>query len=116
MSTTSIAPTARTVRSEEDAARVNFWAEQAQRLDWAQPWHTDHSFEPAMNPVTGDLQVPHIEWFAGGKLNAAVNCVDRHVDAGNGNKVALFCEGEPGIGVPLPTRNSKIRCARPLTR
>lgn len=96
MSTTSIAPTARTVRSEEDAARVNFWAEQAQRLDWAQPWHTDHSFEPAMNPVTGDLQVPHIEWFAGGKLNAAVNCVDRHVDAGNGNKVALFCEGEPG--------------------
>ena len=96
MSTTSFAPTTATTRTAEDAARVNFWAEQAKRLDWAEPWHTDHSFEPAMNAVTGELQVPRIEWFAGGKLNAAVNCVDRHVDAGNGNKVALFCEGEPG--------------------
>lgn len=96
MSTTSFAPTTVTSRTAEDAARVNFWAEQANRLDWAEPWHTDHSFEPAMNAVTGELQVPRIEWFAGGKLNAAVNCVDRHVDAGNGNKVALFCEGEPG--------------------
>ncbi|MEV8180927.1 acetate--CoA ligase [Specibacter sp. NPDC078692] len=96
MNTTSFAPTTVTSRTAEDAARVNFWAEQANRLDWAEPWHTDHSFEPAMNAVTGELQVPRIEWFAGGKLNAAVNCVDRHVDAGNGNKVALFCEGEPG--------------------
>ncbi|MHA7177424.1 acetate--CoA ligase [Arthrobacter sp. Sr24] len=93
MSTTSFAPSTRTA---EESSRVNFWAEQAKRLDWAEPWHTDHSFDAAMNAVTGDLQVPKIEWFSGGKLNAAVNCVDRHVDAGNGNKVALFCEGEPG--------------------
>lgn len=93
MSTTSFAPTTRTA---EEASRVDFWVEQAKRLDWAEPWHTDHSFEPAMNAMSGELQVPRIEWFSGGKLNAAVNCVDRHVDAGNGNKVALFCEGEPG--------------------
>ncbi|WP_218711641.1 acetate--CoA ligase [Arthrobacter sp. BF1] len=96
MSATSIAPTASTVRSEEDASRVNFWAEQAQRLDWAQPWHTDHTFVSAFDPVTDELRVPSIEWFAGGKLNAAVNCVDRHVSAGRGEKVALYCEGEPG--------------------
>lgn len=96
MSTTSIAPTASTVRSEEDASRVNFWVEQAQRLDWAQPWHTDHTFVSAFDPVTDELRVPSIEWFAGGKLNAAVNCVDRHVSAGRGEKVALYCEGEPG--------------------
>ncbi len=104
MSTTSITRTAeaataevpRTRRSGQDDARVAFWAEQARRLDWAEPWQTDHSFEPAMNPATGELQVPHIEWFAGGRLNAAVNCVDRHVTAGHGAKVALFCEGEPG--------------------
>ncbi|MEV8144375.1 acetate--CoA ligase [Specibacter sp. NPDC078709] len=96
MSTTSFAPTTVTSRTAEEAGRVDFWVEQAKRLDWAEPWHTDHSFEPAMNAMSGELQVPRIEWFSGGKLNAAVNCVDRHVDAGNGNKVALFCEGEPG--------------------
>jgi acetyl-CoA synthetase len=96
MSTTSIAPASATERSAEDAVRVDFWVEQAKRLDWVQPWHTDHTFVPAMDPATAELRVPSIEWFAGGKLNAAVNCVDRHVAAGRGEKVALFCEGEPG--------------------
>ncbi|WP_425861074.1 acetate--CoA ligase [Arthrobacter sp. TWP1-1] len=96
MSTTSIAPEPATRRSVEDALRVDFWAEQARRLDWVQPWHTDHTFVPAMDPASGELRVPSIEWFAGGKLNAAVNCVDRHVSAGRGEKVALYCEGEPG--------------------
>ena len=96
MSTTSLAPHVTVQRSVEDHRRISFWTEQAQRLDWAQPWHTDHTFVSAFDPDTEELRVPSIEWFAGGKLNAAVNCVDRHVSAGNGEKVALYCEGEPG--------------------
>ena len=45
---------------------------------------------------TPDLSIPKAEWFAGGTLNVAVNCVDRHVRAGRGDKVALYFEGEPG--------------------
>jgi acetyl-CoA synthetase len=88
----------------DQVSRVTFWAEQALRLDWEEPWHTAHTFEPALDPnsdpsvdpTTLELRVPAIEWFAGGKLNAAVNCVDRHVTAGKGEKVALYFEGEPG--------------------
>ncbi|WP_035763702.1 acetate--CoA ligase [Arthrobacter sp. H20] len=82
-----------------DANRLAFWDRAAHRLEWATEWSTVHSFEPA-RPVTdgadGDLTVPTIEWFAGGRLNVAYNCVDRHVDAGFGDKVALHFEGEPG--------------------
>lgn len=88
------------IHAADDAARVDFWAQQALRLDWAEPWHTTHTFEPALAPeadaAEAELRVPTIEWFAGGKLNAAVNCVDRHVTAGRGEKVALHFEGEPG--------------------
>lgn len=77
-------------------SRTDFWAEQALRLSWDKPWHTVHTFEPALRPHEQELRVPTIEWFAGGKLNAAVNCVDRHVSAGKGGKVALYFEGEPG--------------------
>ncbi|WP_188667952.1 AMP-binding protein [Tersicoccus solisilvae] len=86
-----------------DDARVAFWERQAQRLDWAQPWHTAHRFEPAValpGQVTDDgepvFAPPVIEWFAGGTLNVAYNCVDRHVEAGRGGHVALHFEGEPG--------------------
>lgn len=96
MSTTSLAPHMAAQWSDEDHERISFWAEQAQRLDWAQPWQTDHTFVSAFDPDSEELRVPSIEWFAGGKLNAAANCVDRHVSAGNGEKVALYCEGEPG--------------------
>ncbi|MHA7139932.1 acetate--CoA ligase [Arthrobacter sp. CAL618] len=79
--------------------RLAFWEQQARRLDWAAEWTTAHSFQPA-RPVSGgadgQLTVPVIEWFAGGRLNVAHNCVDRHVDAGLGSKVALHFEGEPG--------------------
>jgi len=75
---------------------VAFWADQASRLDWAVPWHTDHSWEPATPQADGQLSVPHAEWFAGGRLNVAVNCVDRHVAAGRGEKVAFHFEGDPG--------------------
>src|SRR5690606_3976237 len=64
-----------------------FWESAARRLDWAEPWHTTH---------TWDAEIPAAQWFVGGKLNVAYNCVDRHVVAGNGDKVALYFEGEPG--------------------
>ena len=68
------------------ADRVGFWEEQARRLDWAQPW--DQALDWS-NP-------PFAKWFVGGKLNVAVNCVDRHVDAGHGDQVAYHWIGEPG--------------------
>jgi acetyl-CoA synthetase len=68
------------------ADRVGFWEEQARRLDWAQPWDTALDWS---NP-------PFAKWFVGGKLNVAVNCVDRHVDAGHGAQVAYHWIGEPG--------------------
>ncbi|RUR01620.1 acetate--CoA ligase [Labedella endophytica] len=75
---------------------VAFWEEQARRLEWHTPWHTAHTWEPVRRGDDGDLTVPRAEWFAGGRLNVAVNCVDRHVAAGRGEKVALHFEGEPG--------------------
>ncbi|WP_036321700.1 acetate--CoA ligase [Microbacterium gubbeenense] len=64
-----------------------FWEAAARRLDWTEPWHTAH---------TWDATTPAAEWFVGGRLNVAYNCVDRHVEAGRGDKVALYFEGEPG--------------------
>jgi acetyl-CoA synthetase len=68
------------------ADRVGFWEEAARRLDWAQPW--DQALDWS-NP-------PFAKWFVGGKLNVAVNCVDRHVAAGHGDQVAYHWIGEPG--------------------
>jgi len=65
--------------------RLAFWEEQARRLDWANDWSQVLDWQP-----------PFAEWFVGGQLNVAVNCVDRHVEAGKGDKVALHWEGEPG--------------------
>ncbi|MHB1065023.1 MAG: acetate--CoA ligase [Georgenia sp.] len=85
-----------------EAARIAYWEQQARRLDWAEPWHTAHTFRPAvatgaLRPDgTPELTVPTIEWFAGGRLNVAHNCVDRHVAAGRGDRVAYYFEGEPG--------------------
>ncbi|WP_395245151.1 acetate--CoA ligase [Agromyces sp. MMS24-K17] len=82
---------------------VGYWTEQAERLDWAERWATAHTWR---HPVTGvDGGVGSAEaadapvgatWFTGGRLNAAVNCVDRHVASGLGDKVAYHWEGEPG--------------------
>jgi acetyl-CoA synthetase len=68
------------------ADRVGFWEEQARRLDWAEPWEQALDWS---NP-------PFAKWFVGGRLNVAVNCVDRHVDAGHGEQVAYHWIGEPG--------------------
>ncbi|SMH49669.1 acetyl-coenzyme A synthetase [Rathayibacter oskolensis] len=75
---------------------VAFWEEAARRLDWAEPWHTAHRWEPAVTQEDGTLSVPRATWFEGGRLNVAVNCVDRHVDAGRGDTIALHFEGERG--------------------
>jgi acetyl-CoA synthetase len=68
-----------------DADRLAFWESQARELTWDQPWNT-----------VLDWQVPYAKWFVGGKLNASVNALDRHVATGRGNRVAFHFEGEPG--------------------
>ncbi len=68
-----------------DADPEAFWAEAAERLDWGRTW----------DQVLDWSNPPFARWFVGGTLNAAVNCVDRHVDAGNGDKVAIHFVGEP---------------------
>jgi acetyl-CoA synthetase len=62
-----------------------FWAEQAERLHWFRPWERVLEWDP-----------PWVKWFTGGKLNASFNCLDRHIQAGGGEKTAYFWEGEPG--------------------
>ena len=62
-----------------------FWAEQAGALDWFRPWDT-----------VLDWDLPFARWFDGGTLNVSYNCLDRHVAAGRGDKVAFHWEGEPG--------------------
>ncbi|MCB0888774.1 MAG: acetate--CoA ligase [Nocardioidaceae bacterium] len=62
-----------------------FWAEQAERLDWHTKWDTVLDWS---NP-------PFAKWFVGGRLNASYNCLDRHVAAGLGDRVAYHWEGEP---------------------
>ncbi|WP_193606796.1 acetate--CoA ligase [Nocardioides lijunqiniae] len=65
--------------------REAFWAEAAERLDWAQRWDRVLDWDDP----------PFAKWFTGGTLNAAYNCVDRHVEAGIGDRVALHWVGEP---------------------
>jgi acetyl-CoA synthetase len=73
------------VYQEAESDRLAFWEKQANRLDWDQRW----------NQVV-DWQLPFAKWFVGGKLNASYNCLDRHVKAGLGDRVAFYFEGEPG--------------------
>ncbi|HVA60720.1 MAG TPA: acetate--CoA ligase [Mycobacteriales bacterium] len=62
-----------------------FWAGQAERLTWSTRWSQ-----------VLEWNLPYAKWFIGGRLNVAYNCVDRHVEAGAGDKVAFYWEGEPG--------------------
>src|SRR3954469_8825402 len=82
------------------ADRVGFWEDAARRLDWAQEW--DQALDWS-NP-------PFAKWFVGGKLNVAVKCVDRHVDAGHGEQVAYHWIGEPGDTRPLTSAQLKDGC------
>ncbi|TXK35302.1 acetate--CoA ligase [Nonomuraea sp. C10] len=70
--------------AEADADRLGFWERVAERLTWAKRWDT-----------TLEWNAPFAKWFVGGELNVAYNCVDRHVEAGHGDKVAYYWEGEP---------------------
>ncbi len=62
-----------------------FWAGFARELEWMRPWDTVLQWKS-----------PHARWFDGGKINASVNCVDRHVRSARRNKAAIIWEGEPG--------------------
>src|SRR3954454_22419955 len=71
---------------EAAADRPAFWAKQAERLSWSTPW----------TQVLDWSNPPFAKWFVGGTLNVAYNCLDRHVEAGLGDRVAYYFEGEPG--------------------
>lgn len=74
------------IYAEAAEDRLAFWATQARRLDWDSPW-TD---------VLDWSNAPFARWFVDGRLNVSYNCVDRHVEAGFGDQIALHFEGEPG--------------------
>lgn len=66
--------------------RLGFWAKQANNLHWHKPF----------TEVLDWSDAPVAKWFADGELNVSYNCLDRHVEAGNGDRTAIFFEGEPG--------------------
>ncbi|MEO8850721.1 MAG: acetate--CoA ligase [Allobranchiibius sp.] len=70
---------------EADADSDAFWAKAAERLSWDTKWDRVLDWDDA----------PFAKWFVGGKINAAYNCVDRHVEAGNGDRIAYHWVGEP---------------------
>ena len=70
---------------EAEAGGVAFWEEQARELIWERKWDTPLEWNP-----------PFAKWFVGGKINASVNALDRHVAEGHGGRIAFHFEGEPG--------------------
>jgi acetyl-CoA synthetase len=74
------------IYDEADSDYEGFWAQQAEALDWERKW----------DQVLDWSDPPNAKWFVGGKLNVAHNCVDRHVEAGNGDRVAFHWRGEEG--------------------
>ena len=68
------------------ADSVSYWAARAGELvSWSSPWSTACEWD-----------LPRAKWFVGGSLNAAYNCLDRHIESGLGSRVAIHWEGEPG--------------------
>jgi acetyl-CoA synthetase len=74
------------VYAEAERDPQAWWAQQAEALDWFERWDT----------VLDDANPPFYKWFTGGKLNASYNCLDRHVLAGRGERVAYHWRGEQG--------------------
>ncbi|HEY9522833.1 MAG TPA: AMP-binding protein, partial [Thermopolyspora sp.] len=72
--------------AEAKADRLGFWGKQADRISWAEPF----------TEILDWSDAPHAKWYVGGRLNAAYNCLDRHVEAGKGDKVAYYFEAEDG--------------------
>ena len=73
------------IYAQANKDRLAFWEEQAHELNWSKPWSEVLKWEP-----------PYAQWFIGGRINASVNALDRHVEAGRGERVAFHFEGEPG--------------------
>jgi acetyl-CoA synthetase len=71
---------------EAKANRLDFWGKQARNLEWSKPF----------NQILDWSNPPFAKWFADGELNVSYNCLDRHVAAGKGDRVAIYFEGEPG--------------------
>ncbi len=78
--------TDRSLHEAADRDPEGWWAEQARQLDWFQDF----------DEVLDESDPPFYKWFKGGTLNASVNCLDRHVDAGRGDRVAFHWRGEEG--------------------
>src|ERR1700716_2287550 len=78
----------------EQAARdpEAWWARQAEELDWFRKWDT----------VLDDSDPPFYKWFVGGTLNASHNCLDRHVEAGRGERATPHWRGEEGEERDIP--------------
>ena len=74
------------IYEEADADWQGWWAKQASELEWSRPWDT----------VLDDSNPPFYKWFVGGQLNVSHNCLDRHVAAGRGDRVAFHWRGEEG--------------------
>ena len=73
------------ISKKADRNYEKFWSDFAKELDWFKPWKKVLDWKP-----------PKAKWFVGGKLNASVNCLDRHLAGARRNKAALIWEGEPG--------------------
>jgi len=73
------------IYEEADRDYLAFWKSWADKLEWIEPYKT-----------VLEWNEPFAKWFTGGKLNVSVNCLDRHVKAGLGDRIAYFFEGEPG--------------------
>src|SRR5919199_5824881 len=73
------------IRKQAFENSEEFWAEQAKNLKWYKEWDN-----------VLDWNLPFAKWFVGGKLNASVNCLDRHVEAGRGERIAYHWRGEEG--------------------
>jgi acetyl-CoA synthetase len=78
------------IYEEADSDFEAWWERWAKELDWFEPWETVLEWNP-----------PWAKWFKEGKLNASHNCLDRHVAAGNGDKVAYHWVGEDGLTLDL---------------
>ncbi len=74
------------IYEQADSDWQGWWEHQAQNLHWFKPW----------DKVLDDSNPPFYKWFVGGKLNVSYNCLDRHVEAGKGDKVAFYWHGEEG--------------------
>ena len=72
------------IYNESVKDKDQFWSKVSERIDWYKPWETVKKY---------DFHEGKIEWFLNGKLNASYNCIDRHVENGFGDSLAIIWEG-----------------------